>query len=588
MNLVRNKKLQIKDILELEVFAECKVVAGVNGLSKEIQYVTVAEVPDSANWIVGGELVVSTGYFIRDSVDTQKEWILSLINKGAAALAIKPERFLGKTSEQLKHIADKHSFPLIELPHNVVWPSVINSVTELLNGHNNEIIRKTEEIHNRLTELVLNGGGMNEIAKTLADLVETPIIVEDCLLNTLSVRIPKNSISTYDYQELIDYRTSNTYQDKFKNSVAYRESIVERNKKLFNMIVEVKGYGRISQKVLPIVANNVLYGFLSAIEHNEKQVNEIDILALEHGATTIALDMMMERVKIESANRAKSTLMNELIKGDTIRAVSSYMNYQITNYDMLRPSVVIIIKIKNQDQLWIDQGNEKLYLERHDKKISKFIEKKLTKFGYESFVDFQGNLCTILIPYPTKTNRVQFMSNLKEHCNSLLERLKTDYKENDYIIGIGDPYFQIEDLKKSYQKAEMSMSLTQKFLGFNQVSVYSELGILKLLSLIDNQAEIDGFCFELIGNLIEYDKTHNDQMCETLYIYLMNNGNNLETSKILFLHPNTLNYRIKKISKILGLDLNNSHVRFNLYLALSIKKIYMDEYTDIESIVESK
>jgi len=93
----------IRDIMELPVFKDARVVSGYGGMNKEVSSMTVAEVPDAADWLKGGELVVTTGYFIKDNCELQSKWVTDLIRGGAAALAIKPDRFLGTTPPHKSH-----------------------------------------------------------------------------------------------------------------------------------------------------------------------------------------------------------------------------------------------------------------------------------------------------------------------------------------------------------------------------------------------------------------------------------------------------------------------------------------------------
>src|SRR6056297_4289977 len=88
-------KITLKDIMELPIFSDARIIAGHAGAKKEVKSVTVAEVPDAADWLNGGELVVTTAYFLKDNPEKQKSWLKSLIDGKAIALAIKPERFLG-------------------------------------------------------------------------------------------------------------------------------------------------------------------------------------------------------------------------------------------------------------------------------------------------------------------------------------------------------------------------------------------------------------------------------------------------------------------------------------------------------------
>ena len=89
---------------------------------------------------------------------------------------------------------------------------------------------------------------------------------------------------------------------------------------------------------------------------------------------------------------------------------------------------------------------------------------------------------------------------------------------------------------------------------------------------LEKEGEVIEFCKDFLGDLIKYDKKHNENLCYNLKKYLMNNGNVTKAAKELYIHPNTLAYRIKKIEKILKKDLDDPRERFNLFLALMIKK----------------
>jgi purine catabolism regulator len=132
------------------------------------------------------------------------------------------------------------------------------------------------------------------------------------------------------------------------------------------------------------------------------------------------------------------------------------------------------------------------------------------------------------------------------------------------------------NLRKSYKEAKKALEIGELFMGGNKVFLYSELGIYRLLFMIDKKEEVIEFCTDTIGSLLEYDKKNDDNLCNCLEVFLVNNGNIAKTSKDLYVHPNTLAYRLKKISVVLGKDINDSKTRFNLYFALMIKKLFID------------
>src|SRR5918999_2434178 len=82
--------LRLNDVLELPVFRRslAEVIAGAEGLDRELRWAHVIEMADPSNLLKGGELVLTTGIGAGDRERDQERWIASLIEQGAAAVAV--------------------------------------------------------------------------------------------------------------------------------------------------------------------------------------------------------------------------------------------------------------------------------------------------------------------------------------------------------------------------------------------------------------------------------------------------------------------------------------------------------------------
>ena len=178
--------LTVREILAAKPFINAGVVAGKDGLDRQVSSVTVAEVPDAANWLQGGELVCTTAYFIRQGLQYQFPWFESLIKGGAAAVAIKTSRFLHTIPQSIIDIADRYRIPLIEVSHEISWPAIIESVMQLLSSEQASLIHSSADIHRKLIDLVLNNESLDLIAHEIASLIKHPVIIEDVHLNTIA------------------------------------------------------------------------------------------------------------------------------------------------------------------------------------------------------------------------------------------------------------------------------------------------------------------------------------------------------------------------------------------------------------------
>lgn len=80
------------------------------------------------------------------------------------------------------------------------------------------------------------------------------------------------------------------------------------------------------------------------------------------------------------------------------------------------------------------------------------------------------------------------------------------------------------------------------------------------------------FAHRVLLPLEVYDKKNKSLLIETLGVYLQENGNLLHTASRLFIHRNTLKYRLHRIEEICDCSLEDAEVRFVLYFALTVRQ----------------
>ena len=80
--------LTLRDALQLPILKDAKVVAGAGGLDRPIRWVYNAGVPNAADWLHGGELVLTTVYNMPETAAEQGEYLHQLADKCIVALVI--------------------------------------------------------------------------------------------------------------------------------------------------------------------------------------------------------------------------------------------------------------------------------------------------------------------------------------------------------------------------------------------------------------------------------------------------------------------------------------------------------------------
>ncbi len=134
-------------------------------------------------------------------------------------------------------------------------------------------------------------------------------------------------------------------------------------------------------------------------------------------------------------------------------------------------------------------------------------------------------------------------------------------------VAYGTVVHELKDVSKSYKEAKMALDVGKIFYAEKDVAAYSTLGIGRLIyQLPVNLCRI--FIEEIFGENVPTDL--DEETLNTLNKFFENNLNVSETSRQLFVHRNTLVYRIEKIQKNTGLDLRSFDDALTFKIALMV------------------
>lgn len=533
------KEVTLNEVLLTKAFEGSKVIAGHSGLNKTVKTVTVAEVPDAMDWLKGGELVVTTAYYLKNDEQLQKKWVQGLIQNNAVALAIKPLRFIGMIPDTIIDIGNRYDFPIIELPFAVTWPQIIESVSNLILDRQAATLRHSEEIHNTLTRLVIESKGLQSIAETIGRLVRKPIIIEDQWLNNLAIA------SDYEeYKEIIKQRTSPEYFSKL-------QKLIKTQRPANNYYLFKNSIPEINQYIYPIVIENKTYGYLTALVTAEETMGKRDLIALEHGVTVIALELVKQKAMFESQERFRLNMLTMLLEqpesSEDFRKQAS-----VIGFDVNGPLLAIIVK-------WESNSNRK----HDDEIIAQSLSRRLYAMDEGSLVISRNVDVVAFIHLKSRS-----VLKIKELLTTLLFSIEQEFKGLKIIAGMGNSYNYLAEYKKSYDEAAFAINCA--FLhNKGPVIMYSDLGHYRLFSLIKNRKELEKYCKDVLGELLDSNQRDKVDLLDTLEKFLVANGNRAEVARRLYVHINTVNYRMKKIENLLNVNLNEMEVRLNLFLAIT-------------------
>lgn len=166
--------------------------------------------------------------------------------------------------------------------------------------------------------------------------------------------------------------------------------------------------------------------------------------------------------------------------------------------------------------------------------------------------------------------------SLKHTANTIADMMNTELMLN-VRVAYGTIVPELKDVSKSYKEAKMALDVGKIFYAEKNVVAYSTLGIGRLIyQLPVNLCRI--FIDEIFGSRTIPDEI-DEETLNTINKFFENNLNVSETSRQLFVHRNTLVYRIEKLEKTTGLDIRTFDDALTFKIALMVVNYmkYLDQ-----------
>lgn len=140
-------------------------------------------------------------------------------------------------------------------------------------------------------------------------------------------------------------------------------------------------------------------------------------------------------------------------------------------------------------------------------------------------------------------------------------------------VGIGKRTRSARCIGKSHAQARKLARLQRKRGSSDGPLAYSRMGVTKLLLSIGDRDVLEDYIEHTVGPLIEYDRLNGTDLAAVLRCYLAHSGSVRDAAADLFVHRNTVTYKLRKIESVLGEDLSDFRVRERLNVGLCAAEI---------------
>lgn len=142
-------------------------------------------------------------------------------------------------------------------------------------------------------------------------------------------------------------------------------------------------------------------------------------------------------------------------------------------------------------------------------------------------------------------------------------------RDIDSAVSIGNYQNEMMNIHLSYKSAVESMLLRAKVMDDQRYYFFDDLHLYRLISIVNNNVNLNGMIEEYLKPLITYDEKHDGSLMLTLKVFLGCQGSKQETAKKLYIVRQTLYHRLKKIEELLGEDYMNPEKRLAIEFLLA-------------------
>ncbi len=532
--------LTVAEILELDLLPGARVVAGARSLNRPVLWVHNAGVPDAPQWLNGGELVLTTIINLPPDPQSQAHYVHQMHERQVAGLCLTVGKMIDCIPAHIVEAAEACGLPLIEIPYTLRFVDAARAIIERITQGNLDMVRRALRINQQLTQIVLEGGGLHELAAQLAQLVQHSISIETATFDAIA------TVNIADVDEARRYTQLHGRTDpRLVAALEERGYLPMLRQTLRPVRLPIMAdVGLEMERLLaPVVVHGMIYGFMWIIA-DDHALSEIDLLAIESGATIAALMMLYQETAQAAEASLKGSLLSQLIAGDQGQQtilVDQSLRYGV---DLRLPYRLLVIDVDSR-------ALTPLYRQLNQLAAMQAWQVVIGQFA--------GQI-VVLVQQDDRTESV---------LARIVERLHNGRGRAPHRAGCSEPMQGAAQVRLAHEQAREALAIGQRLYPSDPLTRFEQLGFLHTLYA----AGVRGFAANPYVPIV---RRLPKELLHTLEVYLETGGSGVLAAEKLHIHRSTLNYRLARIEQICQLPLHEATNRANLLIAVKLLRLFGD------------
>jgi sugar diacid utilization regulator/GAF domain-containing protein len=421
--------------------------------------------------------------------------------------------------------------------------------------HSNDKRARVWANHERLTEMVLRGEGLPALTSAISAMVDNPVLLEDRGGQLLGWSAPPGWGGP---------RPASLAQVSRRSSEAAR--LVKR------LAVE----GRAAR--LPAVADEVSPRYVApvavaadtlamlSVPEVASRLDAFDLLAVQEAATVVALVLMRERIALETERRLRGDLLTEIVTGVVDDEENLLRRATLLGHDLRAPHALVLVDVQpSVPRSGSREASGPGQSVTHD--LYELVRELLWRDTPQWLIASRGSQALALLPVLSEGLDQKALATARRLHAAAAQRWPTARAS----VVLSRVCHGVQEIASCCSEAQRFLELHRALGRRSGLILVERLGLYSiLLQQRELGQELVVFATDRLGPLREHDVQHGGNLVGCLRAYLAAGGELKATARELYLHRNSVRYKLRRIAEITGLDLHDPEVRFQLQLALRI------------------
>lgn len=520
----------IREILAMPVLAsaDTEVVAGEEHLDRPVRWIHPAEIDDIAPLLQGDELVLTTGVLLPEDDDGVRDYARSLAGAGAAGIIVELGRKWSSLPASLVTASEQEGLALIVLHREVRFAAVVEEVGARILGSEVADLRATERIHTTFVQLDVEAAGPEEILTAVVRTAGVPVVLESS----------RHQVVAYDAAG--------------RSGSALLADWARRSRATF--LSGRTSYDRRSGWLLTLVGSRGdHWGRLVLL--TDRTPSRRDYVLVERAAAALTLHQLRSRARDSVERNAHTTLLAELRIGVVNSEVVSRceaLNFPVAG----RRFVAVALRGRvdsSRDRLWSSTD------------LAALVVGAARALQLPVLVGIDTDHVLLLASLESATGSEDVLTAL---AREIRKTASVTIARGEVVESLDSSPITIVDARHVLDAGDPDDP--RPWITLDDVHLRG------LLHLLRDDARLHTYIRRELGPLLAHDARKSSELVRVLTVYLNTQGGKAAAAKELLLSRPVLYERLAKIEAILGVDLEDPHIRTSLHVAVLARSIAGD------------